>query len=578
MVGGVYLILQYQQNDGQAINVAGEQRMLTKQILIETNRIAEGDISRRDDLTAVAARYDRRLTDLQTGNVARGIPAPPPDVRDQLEVVEAEWTPYYAHIQTLAEEPRDSAEFESALTYIRSRNDALLTETDRTVAIYEQALARKLHRLEQFLGIALILDVVVIIGVVMFFNRNVIRPFSRLTDEARSIATGKLDRSITVRESDDEIGQLTQSIQEMKTQLAGSLREVEEYQQAVHHAGLPIFFTDDDGRIQYVNPAFESLTGYSFAEAVGETPRILKSGEHDDSFYTDLWETVLSGEIWEGEVIDQRKSGQLFTATQTIAPLFDEDDEIIGFVSILKDITERQRKYRYLTALERVIRHNLRNEVNVIQGTAKNLVREWSEPDTTSKIKPIIKSAESLISLSEKAQDIRQMLDQPESEVSLEELQASIRTFCHQHPADADISFVLETAAPKPIDGRLEPAIIELCENAIRHSDQSQPEVTISATATSAREGWIDLAVADTGPGISEQDCDVLESGEETPLRHGSGLGLWLVHMAVTRVGGTIDVSDNQPKGTIVTLSVPILDQTQPSPVLDETQTNDVKN
>ncbi|MDH3254925.1 MAG: PAS domain-containing protein [Acidobacteriota bacterium] len=87
---------------------------------------------------------------------------------------------------------------------------------------------------------------------------------------------------------------------------------------AIESAANAIFITGVDGTIQWANPAFERLTGYSVAEAVGKTPNLLKSGRQDATFYRDLWRTVLSGEAWHGRVANRHKSGRLYTAEQTI--------------------------------------------------------------------------------------------------------------------------------------------------------------------------------------------------------------------------------------------------------------------
>lgn len=125
-------------------------------------------------------------------------------------------------------------------------------------------------------------------------------------------------------------------------------RELARFKRAVEASGHPIYMTDTDGRITYVNPAFEELTGYTATEARGRTPRILQSGSHDDAYYKDLWETVLAGEVWEGEITDRRKSGEVYHAEQTIAPVTDENDELDRFVAVQRDITERKERERKL--------------------------------------------------------------------------------------------------------------------------------------------------------------------------------------------------------------------------------------
>ena len=103
-----------------------------------------------------------------------------------------------------------------------------------------------------------------------------------------------------------------------------------------------IFITDKYGRIIWANRAFCRLSGYDIAELEGQTPRILKSGKHPDEFYSHLWQTILAGRVWTGELIERKKNGELFTVRQTITPLADGNGEITHFIAVHEDITARK--------------------------------------------------------------------------------------------------------------------------------------------------------------------------------------------------------------------------------------------
>jgi len=104
-----------------------------------------------------------------------------------------------------------------------------------------------------------------------------------------------------------------------------------------------VIITDRGGVIEYVNPAFEALTGYSREESVGRTPRILKSDQQTASLYQELWETILAGNVFRGVLVNRKKNGQIFYAEKTITPLRDTDGAITHFISNDRDITERRR-------------------------------------------------------------------------------------------------------------------------------------------------------------------------------------------------------------------------------------------
>jgi PAS domain S-box-containing protein len=126
-----------------------------------------------------------------------------------------------------------------------------------------------------------------------------------------------------------------------------------------------IVITDIHGRILWVNPAFTRLTGYTAEEAIGHTPRLLKSGKHDQTVYRDIWDTILSGQVWRGQLINRCKDGSLYTEEQTITPVRDEHGTVSHFIAIKHDVTECQR------AQEEIRRLNEELEQRVRQRTAE---------------------------------------------------------------------------------------------------------------------------------------------------------------------------------------------------------------
>lgn len=112
---------------------------------------------------------------------------------------------------------------------------------------------------------------------------------------------------------------------------------------AMAAAANAIFITDRDGRIEWVNDAFTRLSGFSAQEAIGQTPAILRSGAQEEETYRRLWDTIMRGEIWRGEMIERRKDGSLYTVDQTVAPITDDTGQIAHFVAVHEDVTERKR-------------------------------------------------------------------------------------------------------------------------------------------------------------------------------------------------------------------------------------------
>jgi PAS domain S-box-containing protein len=150
-------------------------------------------------------------------------------------------------------------------------------------------------------------------------------------------------------------------------------------------AANAIMITGRDGRIAWVNPAFTRLTGFSLGEVWGQNPRLLKSGKHEQSFYENMWETILSGQVWRGEIINRRKDGSLYTEDLTITPVRNEHGVIEHFIGIRQDITARKRAEEEIRILAKfpgenphpVLRLGRDGLVLYANGASEVLLRDW---------------------------------------------------------------------------------------------------------------------------------------------------------------------------------------------------------
>ncbi len=173
-----------------------------------------------------------------------------------------------------------------------------------------------------------------------------------------------------------------------------SEEELKRFRQAVETAGHAIYITDREGTIEYVNPAFTSITGYSRNEALGKNPNILKSGVQDEAYYKRLWDTLKAGKPWREEVVNKRKNGDLYYAFQTVTPLFGVHHEIEGYVAIQADITVEKR-------LEEQLRKSESRYRSVISAMMEGVVLR----DAEGNILAMNQSAERILGISGK--DVR---------------------------------------------------------------------------------------------------------------------------------------------------------------------------
>jgi len=172
---------------------------------------------------------------------------------------------------------------------------------------------------------------------------RIVRPDGEIRDvRARGeVSTGEHTETALVRGVFQDI-----------TQRKERERDLQKFKAAVEHAGHAVYITNTDGVIEYANPAFEEVTGYTVEEAIGETPAILNSGEYGDEFYEELWDTILAGEQWKNEMIDQRKDGEQVILDQTIAPIETDSGAVEGYVAVNRDVTERREHQKQIQIYE----------------------------------------------------------------------------------------------------------------------------------------------------------------------------------------------------------------------------------
>jgi PAS domain S-box-containing protein len=192
----------------------------------------------------------------------------------------------------------------------------------------------------------------------------------------------------------DPAVQITERHQQILSAIAGQVssaierflaeREIQKFKLGIDHSDNIVFITDLDGTIQYANPAFEKIYGFSPEETIGKTPRILKSGFIPDEQYKHFWATLLSGGTVSGEIINKAKDGRLIPVAGTNSPILDESEKIIGFLAVHQDITERKlaeetlkRRNDYLAAsseIGRLVTSTL--DLNTIFTRTVNLISE----------------------------------------------------------------------------------------------------------------------------------------------------------------------------------------------------------
>ncbi len=251
------------------------------------------------------------------------------------------------------------------------------------------------------------------------------------------------------------------------------------------------------------------------------------------------------------------RSGETVPYRLTIGPTRDEDGSVTGVVGFGEDLTAETLREERLAVLTRVLRHNFRNDLNVIAGFSRRARHAVDDPETVEQLDRVIDTAGRLLHLGETARKVERLLaDRPvPMTVSLaaavsdaiDSLPAALR---ERGDVDVDVPADLTVSA---VD-RFSDAIAELVDNAIRHNDAERPRVHVTA-AELPSESWVSLVIADDGPGLPSAERAVL-TGEESSLDHASGLGLWYVNWVVTAGGGSCDIAESKAGGTRIELSL----------------------
>jgi PAS domain S-box-containing protein len=313
-----------------------------------------------------------------------------------------------------------------------------------------------------------------------------------------------------------------------------------------------VFVLDEQDRIVDCNQRALDLVAVERASVVGDT---LASIAPDIAAKLDGLETTEGGEPVATEVA-LRQDGRLRHYDVRVTRLRRGRGVLTGRLVSLRDVTERRQREQRLDVLNRTLRHDLRNEANVVLGYAELGQRQHPEAEW---IEAIREHVAGMVDLSEKVRQIEQALDEeriePVAVDAVDVVEGVVDAVEHDHP-DLDITTSLPVTASVRAIELIDAAVRNAVENAVEHNDNPDPLKDVSVRVDHDGE-TVSISVHDNGPGIHTDEQAVLLRGRETQLDHVSGLGLWMINWIVTRSGGEIEIGENDPRGTVVTIRLP---------------------
>lgn len=343
-----------------------------------------------------------------------------------------------------------------------------------------------------------------------------------------------------------------------------------------------VIITDPSGNIEYVNPAFEKITGYSSIEASGKNPRFLRSGRQDAAFYKNLWETLMRKEPWTGRLINRKKDGTFYEEEANIFPLLDEKGRICHFVKMSKDVSiqirlegqlHQAQKMEAIGRLAGGIAHDFNNMLTGIIGNAEILKSKLNLDDGSKDfLREIINISEKAAALSRQLLTFSKLSTSSEKPININNAIAGLdRMIRRVIGEDIDFRTILHSRIPpvKLDPSHLDQIVLNLAINSrdamprggtlvLETSIIKAGEDTVLLHPELKKDSYVLIRVTDSGTGMDEETAShIFEPFFTTKKGKGTGLGLSTVYAIVRKSGGTILVDSMPGRGTTFKIYLP---------------------
>lgn len=373
----------------------------------------------------------------------------------------------------------------------------------------------------------------------------------------------------------------------LKDQVRIQTEQIGKLSKAVEQSPITVIITDTEGKIEYVNPKFSSLTGYTPEEAIGKNPRMLKSGLTDPDVYKDLWNAISSGREWQGEFLNRKKNDELYWEAASISPLFGSSGEITSYIAVKEDVTQRKNAELEIKELNRIltkqaedlaaanneleafnytVAHDLRSPLTVVGGFAQLLLSRIDpghDPEsgyletickTVARMEELIDSLLGLSRITHREMEL--------TEVNLSTLASRISLELKVCDPERKVLFSIADNITCKGDQKLLSIVLEnLLGNAWKYTSR-RDKAFIEFGATEL-DGSIAFMVRDNGAGFDGRKADDLfrcfyrlHGNEEFS---GHGIGLATVKRIIDRHDGTIRAEGEIDSGATFYVTLPTL-------------------
>lgn len=362
--------------------------------------------------------------------------------------------------------------------------------------------------------------------------------------------------------------------------------ELKKLSLAIEQNPVSVVIANSAGIIEYVNPRFSEMTGYEASEIIGQNPRMLKSGKMGNEFYSELLDTIYSGKIWKGEILNKNKKGEFFWVSQSISPIINQNNRITHFVAIEEDISEKKKiEQELILAKEKAeesnrlksaflanISHEIRTPMNGILGFSEllNTKNDMSSEEGFEYLSIIFQSSKRLLEMLNNLIDISKIQSGEKNlHYSNVNIKSLLQSLSLEFSPKAKEKNILLNLVPQESENlthfisdreKLEKALTCLLDNACKFTNKGSIDFGYKLNSAG-----IHFFVNDTGIGIPEEKKEVIfeifrqGNNELTRQHEGAGLGLTIAKTYIEWLGGKIILDSTIGKGSLFIAELPFI-------------------
>ncbi len=342
------------------------------------------------------------------------------------------------------------------------------------------------------------------------------------------------------------------------------------FSEVIRHTVNPIQITDAKGKIIYVNPAYERITGYTKEELIGRDPSILNSGKQPKEFWQNAWKVILSGQEWISQVQNKRKNGDLFYTELLISPIIDEAKTVIGFLGAHRDITEqkmleqqlvRSQKMETFGTLAAGIAHEVGNPLTSISSIVQVILRTTDDAFAKEKLDLVKNQINRITKIIRELVDFSRPSTYDVKRIDVNAILRDAMNIVQYGKKVQHIQFTITLTDNLPsvtvVSDQLVQVFLNILMNAVDACEEGKHTISVHSVLD---KDIVHIIIGDTGTGIAETDIEKVFDPFFTTkeVGKGTGLGLWVSLGIIKNFGGDIRVESVLGKGTIFTVLLPL--------------------